>query len=82
MDGKPLTTAEAWSVHDRLFEDDRVLFVTEPAGIESSFRESTLGRRRLPNYGDAWLLAFARVRGDTDHLRSGARGARRPLPAA
>jgi len=61
MDGKPLTTAEAWSVHDRLFEDDRVLFVTEPTGIESTFRESTAGQTASPKlWGDAWLLAFAR----------------------
>ncbi len=27
MDGKPLSMAAAWNVHDRLFEDDRVVCV-------------------------------------------------------
>jgi hypothetical protein len=35
MDGKPLAMAEAWRVHDRLFDDDRVAFIPEPTGIET-----------------------------------------------
>jgi hypothetical protein len=30
MDGKPLTVDAAWRVYDRLYEDDRVTFVSEP----------------------------------------------------
>jgi hypothetical protein len=61
MDGKPLTTAEAWGVYDRLFEDDRVVFVPEPADVESTFRESTVGQTASPKlWADAWLLGFAR----------------------
>jgi len=61
MDGDPLTTAEAWSVYDRLFEDDRVVFVPEPAGVESVFRECTGGRAASPKlWADGWLLGFAR----------------------
>lgn len=62
MDGKPLTMAEAWRVYDRLFEDDRVVFVSEPAGVERRFREYAHGRMASPKlWADAWLLAFARA---------------------
>jgi toxin-antitoxin system PIN domain toxin len=60
MDGKPLTMVEAWRVHDRLFEDDRVTFVTEPAAVEKHFREYASGGAASPKlWADAWLLAFA-----------------------
>jgi len=60
MDGKPLTLAEAWRVHDRMFEDDRVAFVQEPAEVNTRFREHAFGRTALPRlWADAWLLAFA-----------------------
>jgi toxin-antitoxin system PIN domain toxin len=60
MDGKPLTMAEAWRVHDRLFSDDRVALVPEPAGIEKRFRECASGRTAsLKLLADAWLEAFA-----------------------
>ena len=60
MDGKPLSMAEAWSVHDRLFEDDRVVFVPEPSEVESGFRELSSGGLAAPKiWTDAWLLAFA-----------------------
>jgi uncharacterized protein len=60
MDGRPLTMVEAWRVHDRFFEDDRVKFVPEPEGIESRFREHTAGGPASPKlWADAWLLAFA-----------------------
>jgi hypothetical protein len=62
MDGKPLTMTEAWGVHDRLFEDDRVGFVTEPAEVEIRFRKYTAHRTASPKlWADAWLLAFAQV---------------------
>jgi uncharacterized protein len=61
MDGRPLTMAEAWRVHDRLFEDDRVAFVPEPVGVETRFREHSAGPTASPKLSaDAWLLAFAR----------------------
>lgn len=60
MDGKPLSMAAAWSIHDRLFEDDRVVFVTEPAAVEPVFRQNTSGGATSPKiWVDAWLLAFA-----------------------
>ena len=64
MDGKPLTMAEAWRVHDRLFDDDRVAFIPEPTGIETRFRECASGRTASPKlWADAWLQAFAECAG-------------------
>jgi len=66
MDGKPLTMAEAWRVHDRLFEDDRVTYMPEPVEAEAYFREYARGRTASPKvWADAWLLAFARAAGGT-----------------
>jgi toxin-antitoxin system PIN domain toxin len=60
MDGKPLTIAAAWRVYDRLYEDDRVTFVSEPPEIEKRFREKASGRTASPKlWADAWLLALA-----------------------
>jgi toxin-antitoxin system PIN domain toxin len=60
MDGKPLSMTAAWSVHDRLFEDDRVVFVSEPPAVEAGFRQHTSGGAASPKiWSDAWLLAFA-----------------------
>ena len=66
MDGKPLTMAEAWGIHDRLFEDDRVVFIPEPADVEARFREYASDATASPKlWADAWLLAFARTAGGT-----------------
>jgi toxin-antitoxin system PIN domain toxin len=60
MDGKPLTIAAAWRVYDRLYEDDRVTFVSEPPEVEKRFREKASGRTASPKlWADAWLLALA-----------------------
>lgn len=60
MDGKPLTSAEAWRVYDRLYDDDRVTFVAEPPDIDKQFRERATARTASPKlWADAWLLAFA-----------------------
>ncbi len=62
MDGQPLSMAEAWKVHDRLFDHDRVAFVPEPPGVEPYFREYAKGGAASPKiWADAWLLAFARA---------------------
>ena len=37
MDGKPLTIAAAWRVYDRLYEDDRVTFVSESPREREAF---------------------------------------------
>lgn len=60
MDGKPLTIAEAWRVYDRLYDDDRVMFVSEPPEVEKLFRKKAAGRSASPKlWADAWLLAVA-----------------------
>jgi predicted nucleic acid-binding protein len=48
MDGKPLTMAQAWRVHDRLFDHNRVAFVPEPLGMEVRFWECTSGGTASP----------------------------------
>jgi uncharacterized protein len=60
MDGKPLTNSEAMRVYDRFFDDDRVIFVSEPPDVEKGFREKAASRVAAPNlWTDAWLLAVA-----------------------
>jgi toxin-antitoxin system PIN domain toxin len=60
MDGKPLTMTEAWRVHDRLYDDDRVTFIAEPPEVDKLFREKVSRRTASPKvWADAWLLAVA-----------------------
>jgi len=62
MDDKPLTVAAAWRVYDRLYEDDRVTFISEPPEVEKRFRERASVRMASPKvWADAWLLAFAQA---------------------
>jgi toxin-antitoxin system PIN domain toxin len=62
MDGRPLTVNEAWRVHDRFYDDDRVGFVAEPLEAEARFRGHASSRTASPKlWGDAWLLAMAEV---------------------
>jgi hypothetical protein len=46
MDGKPLTMGNAWRVHDRLSEDDRVALLPEPAAFETLRLSKATGWRR------------------------------------
>ena len=58
MDGKPLTMDEAWIVHDRFYDDDRVTCIPEPSDVEMRFRERAVGRSASPKvWADAWMLA-------------------------
>ncbi len=60
MDGQPLGMDEAWRVHDRLFADDRVILLPEPADVEAQFREYTAQKMAAPKlWADGWLLAVA-----------------------
>jgi toxin-antitoxin system PIN domain toxin len=60
MDGKPLSMRDAWKVYDALFEDERVLFVSEPVDVDARFRAGTQGRMIAPKlWSDAWLLSFS-----------------------
>ena len=64
MDGKPLTLAEAWQTYDRLFEDDRVVFLSEPAGLEDNFRRLSMRKAASSKvWADAYLVAFASCQG-------------------
>ena len=64
MDGRPLSMGEAWRVYDRLFEDDRVAFVPEPAAVDARFRVHACGSAASPKlWAVAWLLAFAETTG-------------------
>jgi hypothetical protein len=64
MDGKPLSIDEAWRVYDRFYDDDRVIFSSEPADVERRFRERAVGRTASPKvWADAWLLAVAEAAG-------------------
>jgi hypothetical protein len=62
MDGKPFTVTAAWRGYDRLYEDDRVTFVSEPPQVEKRLRERTSGRTASPKvWADAWLLVVIQV---------------------
>ena len=62
MEGKPLKITAARRVYDRLYEDDRVTFVSEPPEVEKRFRERAAGRAASPKvWADAWLLALAQA---------------------
>jgi len=64
MDNKPLTMATAWRVYDRFYEDVRVVFISEPSGVDACFRERAMTRSVSPKvWADAWLLAFAQQSG-------------------
>jgi toxin-antitoxin system PIN domain toxin len=62
MDGKPLSMAAAWRVYDRLYDDERVMFVSEPPEVEKQFRDRTSAQAASPKmWADAWLLAVAQA---------------------
>jgi toxin-antitoxin system PIN domain toxin len=56
--------SEAWSLWDRVWADDRVVFHPEPEAIEKDFRShSQLSSRSPKVWADAYLFAFASVAG-------------------
>src|ERR1700735_14448 len=56
--------AEAWSLWDRIWADDRVVFVPEPEDIEKEFRARSRMPKRSPKvWADAYMLAFTAVTG-------------------
>lgn len=58
------TMAEAWTLWDRIWADDRVVFLPEPDQIESEFRARSKLTSTSPKvWADAYLLAFASVAG-------------------
>jgi toxin-antitoxin system PIN domain toxin len=62
MDGKPLNIAQAWRVYDRFYDDDRVVFISEPPDVDQRFREKAVGRSASPKiWADTWLLSLAQA---------------------
>jgi predicted nucleic acid-binding protein len=56
--------SEAWSLWDRIWADDRVIFLPEPEDIEREFRTRSRWSSRSPKvWADAYILAFASVAG-------------------
>ncbi len=52
--------SKAWALWDRIWADDRVVFLPEPEDIEKEFRSrSRLSSRSPKVWADAYLLAFA-----------------------
>jgi toxin-antitoxin system PIN domain toxin len=61
---KVLSQAEACRVYDRWSEDERIVFLEEPATIEASVRALSHGKRPSPkDWADSYLMAFATVAG-------------------
>ena len=59
-----LTQQQAWQVYDDLLDDDRILFMEEPANMEVSFRATSQMRRAAPkDWADSYLIAFAQSAG-------------------
>lgn len=60
MNGQPLSMAEAWSAHDYMYLDDRVVFLPEPTMLERAFRNAASDRQASPKlWADAYIAAFA-----------------------
>jgi toxin-antitoxin system PIN domain toxin len=77
MDGRPLSVNEAWRIHDRFYDDDRVAFIAEPLEVETRFRKNASSRTASPKlWSDAWLLAVAEAAAGTVVTFDRALGAR------
>lgn len=62
MNGRPLSTAEAWTAHDYLFLDDRVVFLSEPPLLEEAFRNVASRNQASPKlWAGAYVAAGAKV---------------------
>lgn len=64
MNKRPLTMLEAWAVYEKIYDDDRVEFLSEPQGIDRAFKKHT--SLPLSSHGlwaDRWLIAFAELTG-------------------
>lgn len=58
--GAPRTIVQAWETFEKLSADQRLVFATEPAGVESAWRELMTQPGVGPSsWTDAYLAAFA-----------------------
>ncbi len=59
-----VTLENAWLLYDEMLQDPQIVFVSEPVGIESHWRQYTQRRSFSPKvWNDAYLAAFARAAG-------------------
>jgi len=59
-----MTNTQALRVYDRLFQDDRVIFVQEAPDMEEQFRKTASIASSSPKlWADAWLLAYVHATG-------------------
>jgi uncharacterized protein len=64
MGGDVKTMSEAWTLWDKVCDDDRIALLAEPDSIESEFRRLSRLRSASPKvWADAYLIAFAAVAG-------------------
>jgi uncharacterized protein len=62
IDSKQVTRDFQGSLWDRIWADDRVVFLPEPEDLEKEFRKrSRLSSRSPKVWADAYILAFASV---------------------
>ncbi len=58
------TMASAWKLWDRVTADDRIVFLSEPKGLERPFRKASQLPSSSPKvWSDAYLLGFAEAAG-------------------
>mgnify|MGYP006293052819 CR=1 FL=1 len=61
---RALQLNEAWQIYDQLYEDPRVVYIEEPAGVEPAWRAFTQRQTFSPKlWNDAYVAAFAGVAG-------------------
>lgn len=66
MGEEVISQAGAWHVYDRWLEDTRIIFLDEPAGLDTAFRSHSQRKDHSPkDWADAYLVAFAAVLGLT-----------------
>ena len=56
-----LTQQQAWQVYDDLQDDDRLLFMEEPANMEVSFRAASQMNRAAPKDGGSLFDRFRAI---------------------
>jgi hypothetical protein len=63
--GKDTTSmSDAWGLWDRIWADDRVMFLSEPEDLEKEFRSRSKLSSRSPKFGltlTSWHLRPAQV---------------------
>jgi toxin-antitoxin system PIN domain toxin len=60
----PLSNKAAWSVYEGLLADERIAWVEEPSGLETSWKKFAAGSKASPKlWMDAYLAAFAMAGG-------------------